>query len=545
MKWLLLRPARLARLGAVACALAAAPTVAKADQIDRVLIADSGTVTDKVVGLKAKHVAVLPFQVQIGNQPATFKQGVEGLQLANKLQNILVAGNPVGKPGEYVVLTDAAKRAAEAGKRMGKPIDWTSAAGRNALLNLKLPVAWDDSKVLAPDTYLTGTLKVSANLKDATLYLSTFSRANPELKPLVVLKESAKAGIRVDRNTLADLGKSFAVSKRVLTKSHPNNPVGRAKAAFEPDEAASDSAVAMMAPPAVNGALVVPGCPVELTVLVNGQPTAIASDGSNNFRMGQTPPPGSNLSFNLVNRSDKPVAVVLAIDGNNVIQLNPDEKADQNNNREKWRKFVLQPATEVPLYTVSGFRRSLTGDADSRITVDTEESSAARFEAMAPAVRGKIEMMVFPANEGVSPNLTTPSDGGSTTPTNTTVDPNTDALAQTDQATDASGIEQLDKTMGRTRSAKVAQQKVLSRLPQGTTLAAAKKGGMKIEMPKPKVMGKTKGLVLADGGSTYASGGTTEQTFVTAPSPSASIQITYYSPEMVGGQPTPAAPGGN
>ena len=44
MKWLLLRPAQVLRVGAVACALAAAPTLARADQIDRVLVNDSADV---------------------------------------------------------------------------------------------------------------------------------------------------------------------------------------------------------------------------------------------------------------------------------------------------------------------------------------------------------------------------------------------------------------------------------------------------------------------------------------------------------------------
>ena len=513
-----------------------------ADQIDRVLVNDSGEVASRVAALKAKHIAVLPFQVQIGQQPATFKQGVEGLQMANKLQNLLVLTNPAGGAGEYVVLADAAKKAAEAGKKAGKAIDWTTPAGRKALLDLQLPVAWDDKAAHAPDTYLTGTLKVSADLKSAVVVLQTFSRANPELKGLCTLKESATAGIRVDRNTLADLGKSFAVSKSVLTRVHKGGLAGRTKSVVEPDEAASDAAAGGGGPAVApsGGAIVVPNCPVELTVRYNGQPVSASADGSNNLRMAQTPPAGARIDFQLVNTSDKAVAVVLTIDGKNLIQLNPDERVERNNNRETWRKFVLEPRGTVALYKVEGWLKDATGKTEA-IKVDTEEKSAERFASMSPQTAGKIELLVFPANEGVIPPLTTDGSaaiGGGTSPVGGTTPADADPAVQQEQATDAGAMEQLDKNMGKTRSAAAAKNLVLKKLPKNFTLAPTKKGGLQITAPAPKLKGVTKGLAADGGGDEFKGDEVVEKGFVHTALPTAAMVVTYYTPDMAG----PAAP---
>ncbi len=539
MKWLLLRPAHVLRVGVVACALAAVPTVAKADQIDRVLVNDSADVAERVAGLKARHIAVLPFQVKIGSQPATFKQGLEGTQLANKLQNLLILTNPAGEAGEYTVLGDAGKTAAAAGKARGKAIDWTTPEGRKALLALQLPVVWDDAKKLAPDTYLTGELTLTADLKGATVKLVSFSAKDggAALKSMCNLQESATAKIRVDRNTLADLGKSFAVSKSVLTKPHAKTTAGRTKAVVEPDETASESAAGaggLAAGPSSGGATAFANCPVELTVIASGQPIAISPDGSNNFRLAKTPPPGTDLSFNLKNTGDKAVAVLLTIDGINVIQIEDDQRADVNANREKWRKFVLQPGT---LYTIAAWRKSLDGTGDKKITVDTEQNSAARFATMQPATAGKIELLVYPANTdvGTVPTVTPASGDGGGTPAGVggTDTVSTDMPTQAEQAYDASPMEQMDKSIAKTKSARRAKDLVLAKF-KGFSVSKTSKA-VKITPPAPAstLTGKLKGVVIDGGGQSAPGGVTTEEKFEHAVLPMANVTVTYYAPEMV------------
>jgi hypothetical protein len=343
------------------------------------------------------------------------------------------------------------------------------------------------------------------------------------------------------------------VSKSVFTKPRPKTIQGRTKSVTEPDETASESAASGPGTSAgtTSGGTAFADCPVELTVLANGQPILISQDGSSNYKLAKTPPEHSVLTFNLVNKSDKPLAVLLTVDGINVIRLNKDERADpekgENTNREKWRKFVLKPAAEIPLYTIKGWRNDLTGQTDSEIKVDTEANSLTRFETMAQAVRGKIEMQVFPANNdvGVVPPVTggdgttTPPGGGGGAGTTT----DTDMPAQADAATEASPMEQMDKSIGKTKSAVAAKSLVLKKLPGFKVEATPSKKGMQVKPPAPtgKPVGKTKGLVLSDGTATIDGGGTTEENFVHAAAPMASISVTYYTPEMAG---TPA-PGGS
>ena len=528
MKWLLPRPASVLCLGA----LALAPTAARADQIDRVLVTDSAEIAGLVARLKPKNVAVLPFRVKIGSEQPTFRQGLEGTQLANKVQNLLVLTNPAGEPGEYVVLGEAGKKAAEAGKRQGKAFDWTTPDGRKALLELNLPCVWDTAAAFQPDTYLTGDLELTENLRGATLKLYRFTKADPALRPLCHLQEEGRVPIRVDRNMLADLGRSFAVSKGVLLKaaSEPPTPVGRTRAVTVPDESAADAAGGKMAAEPVGGATAFTNCPVHLAVRYNRRPEAVVADGSGNFRLTRTPPPKTEVSFLLTNTDDQPVAVLLTVDGRNVIELNPDERAEQSSNRERWRKFVLEPKK---LYEISGWRRSLDGKSDAAIQIDSEEDSAARFGSMLPAVAGKIEMLVYPAHTPLVTTVPAVTEG------QPAEDPKADAPTQEQLASDLSPMETVDKAIGRTRSAAAARAFVLAKLPEGTVVADNGNGVRQVQPPF-RIEAKTRGLA-AEGDTKRVDGGVAkEQGFQHSPAPASRVVITYYSPEMA----APARPGG-
>jgi hypothetical protein len=320
----------------------------------------------------------------------------------------------------------------------------------------------------------------------------------------------------------------------------PPGRAGRAKAVFGEDDIASGivSNGGVTTQPAAGGAIVVPNCPVELTVLYNGQPAPATPDGSGNVRMNQTPPENTVLSFQLKNTGPEPVAVVLTIDGRNTVGLNPTERYDQNSNRESYRKWVLAPNQ---LYTIDG---QLTDDKNTtwaKLVVDNEGSSAARFATMRPEVAGKIELLVFPANTAVVPDISgdPAGNGNGTVPTNGEVP--ADPAAQNDQATDLSNFEVVDPAIGSTKSAAKAKSLVAA----ATKVTVAAKGQIKSIGSKPPAKGKAKGLAMENGPAQTVGGEVKVQAFEPAAKPSANIVVTYYSPEMAGGSLGGLPPGGN
>ena len=161
-------------------ALVAVAIPARADVIDLAFVRDQAAIGKAVKSLNAERVAVLKFEVQIGDRPATFDAGLANAKLPQKLENLLVVSNDTADP--LLILTGAADKA----DKLPPTTTWRDEAGRKALAGLTgLPLFWDEKQKLSPDALLCGQLRVAADFSTAAVTLYAFTKANPlELKTI-------------------------------------------------------------------------------------------------------------------------------------------------------------------------------------------------------------------------------------------------------------------------------------------------------------------------------------------------------------------------
>ncbi len=450
---------RRTRLGVFALSLAtmfAGMPAARADQIDRVMVEDAGAIAKAVLGLKAKNVAVLKFQVKLGDAQPSFRCGTEGAEMIQRLENLLVLSLDPKSP-DYTVLSKAGEAAAALAKVVKTPIDWTTTDGRKKLFELKLPVCWDDKDIRNPDAYVTGTVIVSKNLQEVKIELTAFAKSDPAtLKKLGTLAGStANKGIWTDRSMLASLGQTYSTSRDLKS-------TGKARDFFAADESAASDALSRESvavsptPDPTSGVASLAG-PVSLKIKLDGESVPIQADDTRrgdykvSGKLPTTGTAGQKVTFTLVNNHTEKLAVLLCLNGRNTIALDGESLDSLDKPRSKFRMYVLEPKV---VYEIKGFLKDDKGTI-GEIVVAPEDESAAIYDQMNPETRGKIQMFVY----GPAPVRTPDITGAAVETTVVGDDPET----AFDNAFAASGLATAEKTIGKSRSLEAAQKSLAAR----------------------------------------------------------------------------------
>jgi hypothetical protein len=176
---------------------------ARADNLDLQLAYWANRLVPTLEKKGYKNVGVLHFRVERDGSKESFKLGSLSDNLATRVENALIIGLNPDKP--LGVIRNAT--AVAAAKKIGS---WYhSESARKELFKLSYPLAWGKKSVKA-DAFLTGVVKVSKNLEEASLVLEVFDRDKLEL---VNFKELT---FPADRSLLADMGQTFAAGKRGL-----------------------------------------------------------------------------------------------------------------------------------------------------------------------------------------------------------------------------------------------------------------------------------------------------------------------------------------
>jgi len=392
---------KLSIVAGLAVALFVVPA-AKADQIDRTLVRNADDITKAVRSLGGERVAVLKFDVTVGGKPSEFQAGLANVKLAQKIENLLILTNDPKAP--LFILSDAGVAAS----KLPAKTTWRDAEGRKALCGLKgLPLAWDDSQKLTPDSFITGELQIDADYKSAKIVIYGFTAAKPEeLKTLYTTpKDSsnpAKPGIVTDRGFLALAGVSFA-----LGNVPKNRGDGDKNALFQ---AASKTSFGQTAAQS----------PIKLQMIVDEKPVAPQTDSAysgNGSVQLQLPDPtkGSTVSFRLENPSkDKTYGVLLAVNGRNTNSLDKNYNLDSKDAKDH-RLWILGPGEKV---SIKGFYTDAkTGDYDPFKVIDNDKSPL-EYSMMSGEFRGLITMHVFgERTEPTSSDTGLPKTSGPTDPT--------------------------------------------------------------------------------------------------------------------------------
>ncbi len=421
-------------------AVLASTAPARADHIDRVVVRDSAALVAAVTDLKAKNVAVLKFRVQEGDSAPDLRTGgATGVEMQNRIQNILVLTLDEQKPA-FTLLGSTGEAAAAASAKEKKLIDWTTEEGRKKLFDLKLPVVWDAAATATPDAFVTGTVRVSKDYRAVWVDVVAFTRDNPEkVRTLLTLSEDKERGILADRSMLASLGQTFATSRDL-------KPTGKARDLIAPDISASDD----VAKRKTEGEKAAPPGAVKLDVLLDGQAVPYKPDPSNPAQFCLTEPgkPGQQVTFRLKNTHANKLAVLLCVNGRNTIAVADESLSNPNKPRAKFSMWILEPGIE---YSILGFLTDTKG-THTKIEVLKEDESAALYDALSPAVRGKLQLFVYgpkpPPVDVHKPDGTEPI-------------PGKDTETLKDESWGAAGLASSGNALGDTKTIIAAKKKLL------------------------------------------------------------------------------------
>lgn len=341
---------------------------ARADNLDIQLAYQANRIVPQLEKKGYKNVGVLHFRVQRAGAKETFNLGSLSENLATRVENALIIGANADKP--LGVIRDASGVAA------AKKLGWFhNQEARKKLFDVSYPLAWGNRTVKA-DAFLTGVVKVSANLEEATLVLEVFDKTN--LEPM----ELRKLHVDVDRSLLSDMGQTFSAGQRGLKWAKRDKAAVRDAHRRDAGESTTETA----GPDDVAG--------FKIQVKYGDEEQAIQKDSESNgeYRV-QSPRPGQKVTVVLTHngKTDKKLACVAKMNGQSLYKMQDRESKD-------CQMWVFAP-NEVQKF--DGYYIELTGDNLKPFKVLTEEESKAREDEFGNKV-GLLELDVFESRSGES-----------------------------------------------------------------------------------------------------------------------------------------------
>lgn len=379
-----LRP-RIARLplAVVATAVLVAPTaVMAANPIEDELPAASIHLVKKLRAQHVKTIGVLKFRVQKGNDAASFRVGPMNAVVTTAVENILILRN-TGDPPPFQVLKSPSQVLAR------NKLSYLEAKDRDKLFGLKYPLAWGDA-LAEPDAFLTGVVQVDPDRESTTVVFELLDRETRQLREIYRFK------VRTTRSILNDVCDNFLITRGTVEKAGP----GVDRKALESARSRNAGGGAKTSRPvAADGA---DEAPVVMDVLYNGQLQQVSVDptgrGEGQFKLAE-PEEGVKVVFKLTNRTEKPVAVVLVVNGQNSLNY----PAEDLNQLEPLRmtKWFIPPKGEVEV--VGYFRPEGKSAIPFRI-LSTEESTRQELD-LNPHL-GAIHLFTF--TQGVEADVPKP-----------------------------------------------------------------------------------------------------------------------------------------
>ncbi len=338
----------------------------RADNLDIQLAYHASSLVPMLEKKGYHNVGVLHFRVQREGFKETFNLGPLSDNLATRVENALVIGCNTEKP--MGVIRDASALAA------AKKLAWFhSEQARKKLFDQTYHLAWG-KQMVKPDAFLTGVVKVSRNLEEATLVLEVFDKNNLDRKELTHFTTD------VDRSLLADMGQTFAVAQRGLKWSKRDRAA--VKDAHKRD--LGESTPDQVSPDDVAG--------FKIQVRYDGVDQAIQKDASSKgeFRV-QSPRPDQKLSVIVTHtgKTDRKLACVAKVNGRSLWQEQERESKD-------CQMWVFAP-NEVEDF--KGYYIALTGDNLKPFKVLSEQESKDREAEFGDKV-GLLTLDVFESRPG-------------------------------------------------------------------------------------------------------------------------------------------------
>src|SRR5579884_1676597 len=379
-------------LAALVASLGTLPSV-RADALDSALrIRAAKEIMPKLRADGYHNIGVLRFRVQKGKAEPTFTAGLLNSAMATRLENALILADsekhPVG------ITRDAGTVAANKDRRA----TYLTTDGRRQLFDNEYPLAWDRRQVKV-DAFLTGLVQVSPDMRQSTVIVQLFNRKHPEN-----LQEIDQFTVRNDLGVFSDLGTRYSVVKRDLrlgadNSAEPETAPARPHKARQPvvPPRQTQETASQVVPPRQTQQTPSNVVPVaykddlealeliDFKVYYDDRLMPLVQ------RSGDCtiPPPTDatkEIRFDLANKTGKPLAVVVLVNGINTVNGSEQGKAPAG-----YTKWILK---DQRTYSINGI-----WSADGQTVHRFKVASAAQLAAMSDLnldKLGQIEIFVFP-----------------------------------------------------------------------------------------------------------------------------------------------------
>src|SRR5262249_22818055 len=150
------------------CAMATGSPGVRAETLDGALLRLAPRVMRYLKDHGHQNVGVLKFRIKKDAEPASDQVGPLNLNLATRLEIALVLADDLEKPVGIIHDASAVAATIPGANHLTQP-------GRHALFTARYPLAWGDQQV-EPDSFLTGDVTVSPDLRALTVSVLAFAR---------------------------------------------------------------------------------------------------------------------------------------------------------------------------------------------------------------------------------------------------------------------------------------------------------------------------------------------------------------------------------
>ena len=325
---------RAAAVALAAIVLTAAAATARADRLDLKLLQEAPEMVHKLQSKGYQNVGVLPFQLQKGRSPARYGTAPINGNMAARLETALVMSLDPAKPLGVI------HKAGTVAAARSPQTHWSdaSASERASLFEADYLLRWGGKHVKA-DAFLLGRVRLSEDMRKATVLVACFDRKNNRVEELV------KFDVPTDRTMLADAGQSFVLSRSLVKK---RSLQARDESSLEVlmDDDAADSAKNRDEHPTAGpsgGANEY----LDFEVRYDDQVQTISGDPAEGGELRITAPrTGQAVEFRIKNKTPDKIGVVVFVNGKSTLEMMTDPA-------DKCRPWVLPP--DGTAYGIRGY----------------------------------------------------------------------------------------------------------------------------------------------------------------------------------------------
>jgi|GEM_PF-2778072 len=349
---------------------------AEPDNIDVALFQNVPILVQKLRELELRNVGVLPFQFRDNAGVPRSTGALIQTNLAARTEQVIAYIRDVDDPVNVVFGMLAQARALDASAAYNSP----EACQKLLALEYKFPV--DEMQPSKLDGFVTGVIEVSKDWKQSSLLFQCYDAKTGQMTEL------GPFSFPTDRKMLMQYGRAYSLTAAgwdARTKGVQSRNIfaligqDEKNVQSEENEKVAEMYTSRVGQPVDGNPWA--QFPVTLTIKYDGQPQELSKDSyfsSFNFSIAD-PKPNQRVTFELKNTANEKIAVVLAVNGKNLIY---EENA---NDPDSCNKFVLEPGAtySVPGIYLSGLKsyQPLVGAADQQTS-----ELAARFPAEAVGI---------------------------------------------------------------------------------------------------------------------------------------------------------------